>query len=259
LTILNRFKKAIDKHVVPSTFPMAIKLLRPGEDVPTYMERPLRELGERIRPCVAWHFVRHEGLSVAMLADDFSTACPLSIFIFGIMKPIQPWIEGNLAYGTYTKSKEAAANMERHVFRLDVGKYAGIALSPLEKADFEPDLVMIYCNSRQAQRLVAATAWTNGDPLKIGMTARAVCSEGVIQPLQIGRPVLAIPCAGDRRHGGTQDDELVFTTPVKHLGGIIEGLEGANRSRRIINLRGESKLRKRYSKMAKTLDEELGR
>ena len=89
------------------------------------------------------------------------------------MEPPQPWVEGDLAYKIYAGSREAAANMERNIFRLDVDKYQGIALAPLGRANFIPDLVMMYCNPRQAQRLVSAAAWTHGDLLEVSMSARA--------------------------------------------------------------------------------------
>lgn len=259
MEILERFKKAVDEHLSLRSFPVAIKLLERSEDIPPNMGRPLKALGESIRPCVGWHLVRHKGLSIAMLPEDFTTACPTSIFVFGLLEPIQPWIEGDLSYDIYTGSRGAAANMERHVFRLEVGKYKGIAFAPLGKADFIPDLVMIYGNSREVHRLVLAAAWTTGEPLNVSIAARNLCTEGIIQPFQTGQPVLAIPCGGDREHGRTNDDEIVFTTPVDKLEGIIKGLAEYEKSHRVENLGGESRLRKRYKEMAKTVDEKLGR
>jgi len=259
LEILNRFKTAIEEHLSLRSFPIAIKLLERREDIPLNMGRPVKNLGESIRPCVGWHFARHKGLSVAMLEEDFSTACPTGMFVFGLLEPIQPWIEGDLSYGIYTGSREAAANMERHVFRLEVGKYKGVAFAPLGKADFAPDLVMIYCNSREAMRLIIASEWTSGDPLKVSIAARNLCADSIVQPFQTGRPVLVIPCGGDRTRAGTDDNEIVFTTPVNKLEGIIKGFEQYVESHRVENLGEESKLEKRYSEMAKILDEKLGR
>jgi uncharacterized protein (DUF169 family) len=259
LEILERFKKAVDEHLFLRSFPVAIKLLERREDIPPNMSRSSQILGETIRPCVGWRKARHDGLSLAMLEEDFSTACPSGLFVLGILEPIPSWIEGNLACDIYTGSREAAANMERHVFRLEAGKYIGIAFAPLGKADFIPDLVMIYGNAKQAWRLVVATAWTTGEPLRVSIAARDLCSEAIVQPFQTGQPVLAIPCGGDRAHGMTTDDEIVFTTPVDKLEGIIQGLEGFEKSHRVKYPGGESKLAKRYKEMAKMLDEKLGR
>lgn len=259
MEILKRFKRAVDNYLSVATLPIAVKLLQRREDVPINIGRPIRDLGEPIRPCVGWHLARHKGLSVAMLEEDFSTDCPHALFIFGILEPIQQWIEGDLSYEISAGSREAAANMARNLFRLDVGKYKGMALAPLGKADFAPDLVMIYCNSRQAQRLILAAGWTNGEPVKSSMAGTCVCSEGIVQPFQIGQPVVAIPCGGDREYARAQDHEIVFTTPLDKLEGIIKGLEASKRAHKLETLGGESKLEKRYSEMAKALNGKMGR
>ena len=259
MEVLDRFGEAAREQLHLRTSPIAIKFLEPGEPIPQGMGRPLRDLGVRVRPCKAWNLVRQNGLSIAMLEDDFSTGCPASLFMFGIMEPVQPWLDGDLAYGIYAKSREAAVTMEKNVLRLEVGAYKGILLAPLERASFVPDLVMMYCNSQQAMRLVSAAMWTSGEPLRFDMAARGLCSDGVVQPFQIGRPVLAVPCGGDRAHGGTQDDELVFTAPLDALEGIVEGLRAFERTHSTGKLGEESELRKKYNAVAQILDRELGR
>jgi uncharacterized protein (DUF169 family) len=259
LDILERFKDAVDEQLALRSSPIAIKLLKLGEEVPPKMGRPLRDLGVTIRPCEGWHFASHKRLSVTMLLEDFSTACPTGIFAFGLAEPIQPWFEGFLSNGFYAVSKEAAANMERQVFRLGAGKYRGVAFSPIEKADFTADLVMLYCNSKEAMRLVNASVWITGDPLKVSVAARNVCADAIVQPFQTGQPVLAIPCGGDRSHAGTDDNEIVFTAPVDKLEGVIEGLYKQGRANVVKKLGGQTKVGKQYSKMAKIMDKELGR
>jgi uncharacterized protein (DUF169 family) len=259
LEILKRFKKAVDEHLSLRSLPIAVKLLEREEDVPPNMGRPMRDLGESIRPCQGWHLARHKGLSVAMLEEDFTTACPAGLFVFGILEPTQSWIDGGLSYGIYAASLEAAANMERHVYRLKAGKYKGVAFTPLGNADFTPDLIMIFCNSNDARRLALAAAWETGEPLKVNISGRDLCAESIAQPIQTGRPVLAIPCGGDREYGMTDDYEIVFSIPVDKLEVIIKGLEESKKSQSVEKLGGLSKLRERYKEMAKILDEKLGR
>jgi len=259
LEILDKFKKALDEQLCIITPPVAIKFLEKMQDIPGNMGRPLRELGERIRPCETWHYARHFRFPVALLEEDCTTACPIGMFVCGLAEPLRGWLDGDLAYKTYAGSREAAVNMEKNVFRLDARKYKGIAAAPLDRANFTPDLVMVYCNSAQAARLVAAAEWRTGEPLRVSMAARALCSDGVVQPFQTGRPVLAIPCGGDRDHGRTQDDELVFTIPFGRVEEIIEGWEGYEKTHSAVNLGEANEQRKRYNAMAKVLDKKLGR
>jgi uncharacterized protein (DUF169 family) len=259
MEIFKEFKEVIDEQLHLASLPIAIKFIKREQDIPKEIGRPMRDLGGPIRPCTGYHLVRHQGLSLAMLEEDFSIACPAGLFIFGIFEPIKPWIEGELAYEIYTGTREAAANMERSVFRLETGKFKGMALAPLAKANFIPDLIMVYCDSKQAMRLVTAATFTDGEPLRFSMAARGLCSDGVVQPFQIKRPVVSIPCGGDRLFGVAQDNEVVFTTPLDRLEGIVKGLRAFESSHRIEHLGGESELRKRYNEMAKILEEKLGR
>jgi uncharacterized protein (DUF169 family) len=259
MEIFKEFKKVIDEQLHLATLPVAIKFIKSEKDIPEKTGRPATDLGGPIRPCTAYHLVRHQGHSLVMLEDDFTTACPAGLFIFGILEPIKSWIEGDLAYEIYTGTREAAANMESSVFRLETGKFKGMALAPLAKANFIPDLIMIYCDSKQAMRLVTAATFTDGEPLKFSMAARGLCSDGVVQPFQIKRPVVSVPCGGDRLFGVSQDNEIVFTTPVDRLEVIVKGLRAFEKTHRIEHLGEETELRKRYDKMAKILDEKLGR
>ena len=227
--------------------------------MPSGAGRPLQDIGKTIRPCVGWHLARHKGLSIAMLAGDFDTDCPTGLFVFGISEPTRSWLEGDLSYGAYAASREAAANMEKHVFRLEPGRYKGVVFAPLEKAGFTPDLVMIYSNGNDARRLALASAWETGEPLKVSIAGRNLCAESIAQLIGTGKPVLAIPCGGDRQHGDTQDDEVVFAAPVNRLTGIIEGLKEAEKAHHVESLGAQSWLRERYRKMAEELNEKLGR
>ena len=259
MEILNNFKKVVDKYLSIRSSPVAIKLLKRNEDIPSNMGRPRRDLGESVRPCVGWHLARHQGLPVAMLLEDFTTACPSGVFVFGLMEPTSTWLNGELSCGIYTASREAAVNMEKHVFRLDTGKYIGVAFAPLEKTNFVPDLVMTFCNPNDARRLIVASAWKTGEPLKASIAGRNLCSEAIVQPFLTAKPMLAIPCGGDRRHGATPDDEIVFTTPMDRLEEIAAGLEKFEESHHIEKLGGETELQRRYKEMARMLDAELSR
>ena len=259
MEILAEFQKALDEHLHLATHPIAIRFLEKDQDIPGNMGRPKRDLGEPIRPCTAFHLVRRQGHPLAMLEEDFSTGCPAGMFIFGIIEPLKSWIEGELAYEIYTGTKQAAVNMEKSIFRLETDRFKGMMLAPLGKADFVPDLIMIYCDSKQAMHLVTAATYTDGEPLSFSMAARGLCSDGVAQPFLIKQPVVAIPCGGDRLFGVVQDNELVFTTPVDRLEGIIKGMDLFEKTHSVRHLGGNTLLRKRYYAMSKLLDEKLGR
>ena len=77
MEILKEFKKVNDEQLHLASLPIAIKFIKTEKDIPKEMGRPMRDLGGPIRPCKGYHLVRHQGLSVTMLEEDFSTACPV--------------------------------------------------------------------------------------------------------------------------------------------------------------------------------------
>lgn len=254
---LKKFGEATAKYLRLDTRPVAVKLIKKEDQVEGLAERPSQVLGERVRPCVAWHLARHQGFPVLMLRDDFSPECPPSIFIYGLLEPTDAWLGGDLTYDIYTDNREAAGNMERQVHCLPVGEYQGLLLAPLDQCRFDPDLVMVFCNSLQATQLVASSAWKTGEPLHFSMAARCLCSDGVVQPYLMDRPVLALPCGGDRLHGRSQDYEVVFTTPVQYLGTLVAGLEGWARSHHPAAMGQDSMLLQEYKRMASDLLKKL--
>jgi len=259
MDVIQHFIEIGDEIISFSSPPLGVKFLAREEDVPPSAGRPVKDLGEPTRPCIAWHLARHDGLPIAMLKEDFTSKCPLSLFVFGVIKPIQQYLEGGMAIEAYAPTKEVAAKREKQLFLLEAGKYKGVVFAPLQKADFVPDIIFIHCNTRQLLMLTAAAPYRDGEALKPSMSGRAICSEGLVQPFLTGKPVVALPCGGDREHGRCQDHEMVFATPLNRLEGIIEGLEAFNRWTKKDRLGVLHGLGHRQVEWSKMLDPLLGR
>lgn len=220
---LKKFAEAVEKHLVPATYPVAVKLLKHEKEIPEKAKQPKRDFGQPIVPCQGSGLARRQGLSVAMLKEDFSLDCLTAIILFGIVRPPKAWLDGDFV--TYAETREAAINNVKSFFRFEPGKYIGVLFSPVREATFDPDMVMVYCNSAQAMRMVRAARYEDGYPLIPRITASAVCSASVIQTVQTGNCQLNIPCGGDRAHAFARDDEIVFSAPFNRLEGIARGLE----------------------------------
>jgi uncharacterized protein (DUF169 family) len=227
---LKEFCKAVAEHVNSSAYPIAAKLLSMDERIPKAAKRPKKDFGQPIMPCQGSALARRQGLSIAMLKEDFSLDCGLGPIVFGLVKPPKWWLEGNLVHGLLTKTREASVNLDKTMFRLETGKYSGVLFSPICKTDFVPDVVIIYCAPAQAAKLVEAARYEDGNPLTTQITARAVCSTSIVQAIQTGKCQISIPCGGDRANAFAGDNEIVFSTPLAKLKGITEGLETIARS-----------------------------
>jgi len=217
----------IEKHIRPQTFPVGIRMLRPGEALPANVRIPSRDLGIRVAICQTFSIARRYGWAVAVGRDDLS--CPLAKTAFGFEQVLPFYAEGNLACGMYVGTPDAAARTEAEVPKFAFGEYERILIAPLGRAQFEPHVVLVYGNSAQVMRLVAAALYRRGGRLHSSFSARLDCADAVIETMHRGEPQVILPCYGDRIYGQTEDHEMAFTVPWAMVGELVEGLAGTHR------------------------------
>jgi hypothetical protein len=138
------------------------------------------------------------------------------------------------------------------------GKYVGLAVAPLSKANFEPNMVAIYGNGMQMMRLVNAYLWSKGGRLENSITGRAACTEIIPKTMITDECSVIIPCYGEREWAMTQDDELIFTAPTNKFGDIVKRLEGSfkNGARIIsrVNLSWEAGMFSPYDELCRLIE-----
>jgi uncharacterized protein (DUF169 family) len=216
----------IEQHVRPQTFPVGIRMLRPGEPLPDKVRRPA-EMGIKVAICQTFSIARRYGWALAVGRDDLS--CPLAKTAFGFEPVLPYYAEGNLACGMYVGTPEAAARTEAEVPKFAHGEYERMLVAPLSRATFEPAVGLVYGNSAQVMRLVAAALYRRGGRLSSSFSARLDCADAVIETMQRGEPQVILPCYGDRIYGQTEDHEMAFAFPWGRAGELVEGLRGTQR------------------------------
>jgi uncharacterized protein (DUF169 family) len=216
----------IEKFVRPQTFPLAIRMAKPGEPLPDHVRRPAADMGIRVAICQSFSIARRYGWGLAVGRDDLS--CPLAKTAFGFETVLPYYADGNLACGMYTETTEAGARTEAEVPKFSLGDYERIIIAPLGRAAFEPDVVLVYANAAQVMRLVAAALWRQGGRIQSSFSARLDCADAVIETMRAARPQVILPCYGDRIYGQTEDHEMAFTTPWRQAADLVAGLRGTH-------------------------------
>ena len=229
---LAKLDAAISRYVRPATFPLAIRMVTADEPIPSRVRRPHRDLEVQVTICQAVGISRRYGWAVEVTPDDLS--CPLVFVPFGFSAPVMFQADGHACEGLYTETAEAGAISEQLVPRLERGKYAGILMAPLDRAEFEPQVICIYGNSAQVMRLVQASLFSRGGALNGLSTGRIDCSEIIIRTLLTEQPQYILPCSGDRIFGLTDDDEMIFAMPYDWSDEVIHGLEATHAGRHSI-------------------------
>ena len=212
----------LEKRLRLKTYPMALKLLKSEKEIPQGAIRPLKDLGHHLSLCQTFQLSRREGKTVAMLKEDHW--CFEPVVGLGLGESPQYFNDGHNRYPRDVATQEAGKTYAREFPRLEVGKYLGLASAPLRSTSFEPDVVMIYCDSSQLCLLLLGREYKEGGNLKCAISGHAACVYGIIPVLQSGECQVAVPCRGDHYRAMTGDEEMIFTVPGAKLDDLMIGL-----------------------------------
>ena len=209
-----QLNETLNTYIRPQTFPLALKLCKSESELPEKVRMPVRDLAYQVTLCQAIGIARHYRWTLAVGKDD------------------QCCIGGGLAMGFIDKPPEGVSFRAPAEKRFEVGKYSHLLIAPVETADFEPDIVVLYGNPAQAMRLAQAAD-------SAGQTVSAVASPaigGMCCGDIVARTTLSdecqfiLPSGGDRSFSGTQDHEVIFTIPRSKVEGLLKGLQDTHKT-----------------------------
>jgi len=218
----------LEKYLRLATFPLGLRLLGEGEELPAKAKVPVRDMGQPIAICQALGFARKYGWTVALSGRD--QACPIGSVVMGWGEALPYYTEGNLAQGMYTETLEAGANSEATVRRFEHNRYSHLLIGPLERVDFQPDIVLVYGTPAQVMRLLHGALYKNGGCITSSFSGRAECSESIVNTLTAGECQVVLPGNGERVFGQAQDDEMSFAIPWAKVQDVLAGLAATHQA-----------------------------
>ena len=252
----------LEKYLRLQTYPLAIKLLRSEAEIPAEAVRPKRDEGNQYNVCQTFALSRRNGRTIAMLKEDMY--CFEPVVGYGMGEPPQEFLNGENRYPGDVETQEAGRRYAEQFPRLKTGEYIGVLSAPLASATFEPDVVMIYCNSAQLVVLLMAREYKTGENLPTALSGHAACVYGLVPAIKDGIYQVAVPCRGDHITAMAGDDEMIFTVPIhkfdefmKGLRTIIEGEGKLTRLPMIHELRPGAVQPPSYFRMAKLMDMDI--
>jgi len=220
--VYQEYGEELERRLRLKTFPLALKLLEKEEDIPEGAKRPKKDFGHHLSLCQTFQMSRREGKIMAMLKEDHW--CFEPVVGYGLGEPPDYFMQGQNRYPKDVATPEAGRHYAEEFPRLEVGKYIGIASAPLRATNFEPDIVMVYCDSTQLCLLLLGREYKEGYNLKCSISGHAACVYGVIPAIQSGECQVAVPCRGDHYRAMAGDDEMIFTVPKGKLEDLMLGL-----------------------------------
>jgi len=93
--------RELQLYIRPQTFPVAIRMLRPGEEIPEKARRPARDFKKLSMNCQVIDMARRYGWMIALTREDH--ICSLGIAALGFEKPTHLHNSGTLCEGMYTR------------------------------------------------------------------------------------------------------------------------------------------------------------
>lgn len=199
--------------------PVAVKLAARMEDIPA----GIPELKEKVRHC---EMVQKARAGDIFYATREQHACAGGAGALGVAETPEKIKNGEFYYGLGRfKTLESAKKTMEAVPR--TGKHFVASIyAPLEKASFEPDVIVIIGNPKQLLKIAQSNIYESGGRNIVSFSGiQSVCADAVASPYNTGEMNASFGCDGSRKFAKIADDELVVGIPAAKLESVVEALE----------------------------------
>ena len=221
LETMNKYGSDLLNMLALRTYPIGIKMLKDESEIPRGAVRPKKDLGEHYASCQAFALVRQRGMTLAMFIEDHW--CFEPIIGYGLVEPPKDFYEGS-GSDFFVQNKEAAKERNNSIPILPYGKYAGMVLAPLQKANFIPDLTVIYCNATQLRQMLFGMMLKNGYRVTSTLDPVWSCVHSVVPSLLNGECEVTVPDFGEYQRGAVTDDEMILSIPTGKMEEMMSGV-----------------------------------
>jgi uncharacterized protein (DUF169 family)/NAD-dependent dihydropyrimidine dehydrogenase PreA subunit len=208
--------------------PVAIRLVRQPEDVPS----EVMPLDFPVRHCVSINMAAHGAVFYLPASRHACSAAKAALGIEPLPEKVRngkvPYMHGLAA------SQESAARTMAEIPKLPQRSAIGTLLAPLDKAPFEPDVVVLTVTPKQAMWVSIALLFKDGGPRLTASFAgmQASCGDVTALPMLSGKVNFSLGCYGCRSEGKLGEDEMYVGIPIGQLAGVASGLKGLRKAMR---------------------------
>lgn len=193
-----QYGEQLNRSLRLQTSPIAVKMLTSEADIPKEAIRPKRDQGKHYAQCQAFSLSRRDRFTVAMLKED--NWCIGPVMAYGLVPPAEdPEMRKKIEYACF-----------------EYGQYIGILTAPLESATFEPDLVLIYCDTNQLRQILLAIPEDERPGVKTNMFPIS-CAFSVTNAMLNNEYWVNLPDPGEYVRALTQAGEMIFSIPGAKL------------------------------------------
>ena len=200
--------------------PVAVRLMRPGEDIPEGVVAPSVPL----RHCQSITVARR---GHCLYIPPSKHACPDGSGILGLVEMSQKLKSGDL-YLLFKKlpNIETAQKMIATRPEFEPGTYTATLVAPLEMATFEPDVVIFTLWPEQAMWLCCAKTYATGERQHFRTSGyNSTCADLTVQVMKSNEMNISFGCYGARASSEIDDFEQYVSLPYHQLPQLAESLK----------------------------------
>ncbi len=222
---LKQVNEAFNQYLRPQTFPLAIRMYTSESELPAKVRLPKRDLGIDISLCHAIGMARNYGW---VMAIDKTVSCYVPAISLGFVEVPQDITDGSFqaGIGLWGMSKDAAAAAIRDMSKFEYGKYKYAVIAPLEKATYEPHVILQYASPAQIWVLLSAYIRGNGkSSLDVKLTTGSGCTTYITKTMLTDEAQFVLVGTGERLVPHPQDYECAFSVPFSKIEKTVKALE----------------------------------
>jgi uncharacterized protein (DUF169 family) len=198
--------------------PVAIKFILREEDIPEGIEK----IDENIRHC---EMVQKAAQGEMFYATAEEQMCKGGAAAIGLMEAPEKIKTGEFyqSLGRFSSLGSAKRTMES-IPKIDPMMKA-IIYAPLEKVNFNPDVIVVISNPAQAMRLAQAMVYTRGGRVEASFSGiQSVCADAVAGPFVNNTANFTLGCSGSRQFAGIKEDEVIVGMNGENIGCVVTAL-----------------------------------
>ena len=164
----------------------------------------------------------------AFFADAENHACEAGLYVLGQGDVAEPYINGEFGAGLKIfEDPRSAARLYHHIPKIEKGVVNYVALSPLEKLEFEPDVLIIMADSNQTEILLRASSYRTGKMWVSKFTPAIGCAWTFTYPYLTGelKYFLTALGLGMKRRKLCPEGRQIISIPFDLLSSLLETLQ----------------------------------
>jgi uncharacterized protein (DUF169 family) len=217
---LQELSDQFTKLVRLQSYPVAVKMIK---DLSEVEDLNIKKPDRTLTACQIISQAYFAGLSRIATVTELS-GCPVGAACLGLMELPEEYKRGEVYYGSYHKTKEISRSVMDSIPKFNMGEYKGILVSPLEKCQLDPDVVIFGGNVSQIMVFVRSYLHDKGGRIAFDTCTMAGCIDLIVTTMLGNKPTVTLPCLGYRLFAFPSDSDLFCGVPGGLLEDILEGI-----------------------------------